>query len=130
MAAVAFATAPQLRARAVMSAGAPGMLSAPGAPSVAVNRAAPFDDSAARRRAFEIAHRRNELRESLTSLGNESGEPERARTLRISLTSWCRVYVDADRLNDIDDDAATLLGTSLARALQEERIQSRKGEKT
>lgn len=79
------------------------------------------------RQAHEISARRLDLRKSLTDLGNESGKPERRRTLRISLTPWCHVYVDARDLKNLPADTPDILGNALTQALHEERL--RKGEK-
>jgi hypothetical protein len=62
------------------------------------------------------------------ALGNESGTPERLRTVRISLTPWCHVYVDAKELPRMGAETPEILGNALTQALQEERI--RQGEKS
>jgi DNA-binding transcriptional MerR regulator len=75
--------------------------------------------------AQEISLRRLDLQKNLTELGNVSGAPERRRTIRISLTPWCQVYVDARDLARMPADTPEILGNALTQALHEERI--RKG---
>src|SRR5205085_2061773 len=75
--------------------------------------------------ATQIAQRRGTLRDSLIAMGNTTGTAERHRIVRISLTSWCHVDIDADRLGQLSDTDPELLGTALTSALREERL--RKG---
>jgi DNA-binding transcriptional MerR regulator len=77
--------------------------------------------------AHEISLRRIDLQKNLTELGNVSGRPERRRTIRISLTPWCQVYLDARELARMPAETPEILGNALTQALHEERI--RKGEK-
>jgi len=80
------------------------------------------------RLATEIAQRRGELRENLIALGNASGAPERQRMVRISLTPWCHVDVEAGHLGRLSEIDPEILGNALAHALREERL--RKGNKS
>lgn len=77
--------------------------------------------------AAELTWRKSALTDNLKALGNEEGRPLRRRTVRIELTPWCQVQINAKELHDISDEAAQTLGTALTQALQEER--SRRGEK-
>jgi len=79
-------------------------------------------------RAAEISRRRVALTDNLQSLGNRSGRPETRRLLRISLTPWCHVHIDARHLKGMTDDTPGILGAALTQALHDER--TRKGEKT
>ena len=79
-------------------------------------------------RAAEISRRRVALADNLQSLGNRSGRPETRRLLRISLTPWCHVHIDARHLKGMTDDTPGILGAALTQALHDER--TRKGEKT
>ena len=78
------------------------------------------------RQAQDITRRRMDLQKNLTALGNASGAPHRHRTIRLSLTPWCQVYVDARELSRLSADTPEILGNALTQALHEERI--RKGE--
>jgi DNA-binding transcriptional MerR regulator len=77
-------------------------------------------------RAADISRRRVSLEENLKALGNEAGRPERNRIVRIELTPWCHVHVDARRLGEMSEDIPAILGAALTQALQEERIQKGK----
>ncbi|MFN2428175.1 MAG: MerR family transcriptional regulator [Candidatus Binatia bacterium] len=76
--------------------------------------------------ATRIAERRGELRDSLLTLGNASGTTQRQRIVRISLTPWCHVDIEARRLARLSETDPDVLGNALANALREERI--RKGD--
>ena len=80
------------------------------------------------RQAHDITRRRMDLQKNLAALGNASGAPHRHRTIRLSLTPWCQVYVDARELSRLSADTPEILGNALTQALHEERI--RKGEKS
>jgi DNA-binding transcriptional MerR regulator len=77
-------------------------------------------------RAADISRRRVSLEENLKALGNEAGRPERNRIVRIELTPWCHVHVDARWLGEMSEDIPAILGAALTQALQEERIQKGK----
>jgi hypothetical protein len=77
-------------------------------------------------RATAISRRRVSLEENLMALGNTEGRTDRRRIVRIELAPWCHVDVDADRLNEMDQDTPAVLGAALTEALQEERIQKGK----
>ncbi len=54
----------------------------------------------------------------------QPGRPlERSQIVRIELTPWCHVDVDALRLSEMSEDTPATLGAALTQALQEERIQ-------
>jgi DNA-binding transcriptional MerR regulator len=74
-------------------------------------------------RAADISRRRASLEENLKALGNAGGRPERSRIVRIELTPWCHVEVDAGQLGAMSEDSPEILGAALTQALQEERIQ-------
>ena len=76
--------------------------------------------------AAGISRRRVSLEETLKSLGNEAGRPARSRIVRIELTPWCHVHVDAAQLGEMSEDTPETLGAALTQALQEERIQKGK----
>ena len=77
--------------------------------------------------ATHITHRRSALADNLRALGNADGTPERRRTLRLTLTPWCQVELDADKVQSMDETTPAILGAALTQALQEERI--KKGDK-
>ena len=77
-------------------------------------------------RAADISRRRVSLEENLKALGNPEGRPERSRVVRIELTPWCHVNVDARQLSEMSDETPAILGAALTQALQEERIQKGK----
>lgn len=77
--------------------------------------------------AAELTRRKAALTDNLKALGNADGRPQRRRTIRIELTPWCQVHINAKELHEISDEATEILGTALTQALQEER--SRRGEK-
>lgn len=77
-------------------------------------------------RAADISRRRVSLEENLKALGNPAGRPERSRIVRIELTPWCHVHVDARELSEMSEDTPETLGAALTQALQEERIQKGK----
>ncbi len=76
--------------------------------------------------AADISRRRVSLEDNLKALGNLAGRPERSRIVRIELTPWCHVNVDARQLSEMSDDTPAILGAALTQALQEERIQKGK----
>jgi hypothetical protein len=76
--------------------------------------------------AAQISERRKDLKTSLAALGNAGGGIGRRRTLQLSLTPWCTVYVDAAELQKSSPETLDLIGKTLTQALQEERI--RRGE--
>jgi len=76
--------------------------------------------------AADISRRRVSLEENLKALGNREGRPERSRIVRIELTRWCHVDVDAQQLSEMSDETPAILGAALTQALQEERIQKGK----
>lgn len=77
-------------------------------------------------RAADITRRRVSLEENLKVLGNAEGRPDRSRLVRIELTPWCHVHVDAAKLGEMSEDTPDILGAALTQALQEERIQKGK----
>jgi DNA-binding transcriptional MerR regulator len=79
-------------------------------------------------RAAEISRRRVALEENLQSLGNRAGRPETRRLLRISLTPWCHVDIEAHHLKAMSDGTPEVLGAALTQALHDERTR-RKGER-
>ena len=76
--------------------------------------------------AAGISRRRVSLEENLKALGNAEGRPDRNRIVRIALTPWCHVNVDAAKLGEMSEDTPDILGAALTQALQEERIQKGK----
>ena len=76
--------------------------------------------------AADISRRRVSLEDNLKALGNPEGRPERSRIVRIELTPWCHVNVDARQLSEMSDETPAILGAALTQALQEERIQKGK----
>ena len=76
--------------------------------------------------AAGISRRRVSLEENLKALGNADGRPDRNRIVRIELTPWCHVHVDAAKLGEMSEDTPDILGAALTQALQEERIQKGK----
>lgn len=76
--------------------------------------------------AAGISRRRVSLEENLKALGNADGRPDRNRIVRIELTPWCHVSVDAAKLGEMSEDTPDILGAALTEALQEERIQKGK----
>ena len=77
-------------------------------------------------RAAGITRRRVSLEENLKALGNTTGRADRSRIVRIELTPWCHVHVDAATLGEMSEDTPETLGAALTQALQEERIQKGK----
>ena len=73
-------------------------------------------------RAADISRRRVSLEENLIALGNPEGRPDRARVLRLALTPWCHVHVDARVLAEMSEETPEILGAALTQALQEERL--------
>lgn len=76
--------------------------------------------------AAGISRRRVSLEENLKTLGNDEGRPERSRIVRIELTPWCQVHIDATKLDEMSEDIPETLGAALTQALLEERIQKGK----
>ena len=76
--------------------------------------------------AAGISRRRVSLEENLKALGNAEGRAGRHRIVRIELTPWCHVQVDAATLGEMSEDTPEILGAALTQALQEERIQKGK----
>lgn len=76
--------------------------------------------------AAGIWQRRRQLKSSLTDLGNPTGEVTRRRTVQLSLTSWCTVYIDAAELERSAPDTFETIGKALTQALHEERIRGGK----
>jgi hypothetical protein len=76
-------------------------------------------------RAADISRRRVSLAENLKSLGNAGGLAIRSPIVRIELTPWCHVQVDAHELTRMSEDTASVLGAALTQALLDERTQKR-----
>jgi len=76
--------------------------------------------------AADISRRRVSLEENLKALGNTEGRAERSRIVRIELSPWCHVHVDAARLSEMSEDTPDILGAALTQALHEERVQKGK----
>jgi DNA-binding transcriptional MerR regulator len=76
--------------------------------------------------AADISRRRVSLEENLKALGNPEGRADRSRIIRIELTPWCHVDVDARQLNEMSEETPGILGAALTEALLEERIQKGK----
>jgi DNA-binding transcriptional MerR regulator len=76
--------------------------------------------------AAGISRRRVSLEENLKALGNTAGRADRSHIVRIELTPWCHVSVDAAKLGEMSEDIPEVLGAALTQALQEERIQKGK----
>lgn len=98
--------------------------SAPSARRAAVQQAMKLDSPLAV--AAGISRRRVSLEENLKALGNAGGRPDRSRVVRIELTPWCHVHVDAAKLGEMTEETPETLGAALTQALQEERIQKGK----
>ena len=73
-------------------------------------------------RAADLSARRLDLADTLRSLGNAAGVPDREEVLRIRLTPWATVDIDAHQLQRLGPDAAETLGKALTEALRQERI--------
>jgi DNA-binding transcriptional MerR regulator len=98
--------------------------SAPPTPRKSVQQAMHLETPLAR--AAGISRRRVSLEENLKALGNTAGRADRSHTVRIELTPWCHVSVDAAKLGEMSEDTPEILGAALTQALQEERIQKGK----
>lgn len=98
--------------------------SAPPASRASVQQAMRLESPLAR--AAGITRRRVSLEENLKALGNTTGRADRSRIVRIELTPWCHVHVDAATLGEMSEDTPETLGAALTQALQEERIQKGK----
>ena len=98
--------------------------SAPPAKRAAVQQAMRLETPLAR--AAGISRRRVSLEENLKALGNTAGRTDRSHIVRIELTPWCHVSVDAAKLGEMSEDIPDILGAALTQALQEERIQKGK----
>jgi hypothetical protein len=98
--------------------------SAPPASRASVQQAMRLESPLAR--AAGITRRRVSLEENLKALGNTTGRADRSRLVRIELTPWCHVHVDAATLGEMSEDTPEILGAALTQALQEERIQKGK----
>lgn len=85
-----------------------------------------FGGTLAMARAADMSRRRASLEENLKALGNAGGRPDRNRIVRIELTPWCHVDMDAAQLGAMSEDTPEILGAALTQALQEERIQKGK----
>jgi DNA-binding transcriptional MerR regulator len=101
-------------------------------PAEAASARAPSDAVAGRVAAGTLAvaagisRRRVSLEENLKALGNTKGRADRSHIVRIELTPWCHVSVDAAKLGEMSEDIPDILGAALTQALQEERIQKGK----
>jgi DNA-binding transcriptional MerR regulator len=72
--------------------------------------------------AARLSARRMDLAETLRFLGNEAGAVEREEMVRIRLTPWATVDVDARQLRRLGPAAAEALGKALAEALRQELV--------
>ncbi len=72
--------------------------------------------------AAQLSARRLDLADTLRSLGNPTGTTAREEVLRIRLTPWATVDIDAARLRRLGPEAAEALGKALAEALRQERL--------
>jgi DNA-binding transcriptional MerR regulator len=107
---------------------APPPMSAPAQRSLSLPLASPRarePQQAALEMAAELTRRKAALTDNLRALGNEEGRAERRQLVRIALTAWCEVQIDASELEALTDDKLEVLGTALTQALQEERSKTR-----
>jgi len=77
-------------------------------------------------RAADISRRRAALEDNLKALGNRGGRAESRRLVRISLTPWCHVHIDARHLRGMTDETPEILGAALTQALVDERVRKDK----
>ena len=89
------------------------------------SRRAREPQQAALEMAAGLTRRKAALTDNLRALGNEEGRAERRQLVRIALTAWCEVQIDASELEALTDDKLEILGTALTQALQEERSKTR-----
>ena len=73
-------------------------------------------------RATALAASRMDLADTLRSLGNAAGRPEREDLVRIRLTPWANVDVDIAQLRRLGPEAEEALGRALTEALRQHRI--------
>jgi DNA-binding transcriptional MerR regulator len=85
-------------------------------------RSAPMSMPDSLGQAAALSARRMDLAETLRALGNESGAVEREEMVRIRLTPWATVDVDARQLRRLGPAAAEALGKALAEALRQEQV--------
>lgn len=101
---------------------------APAQASLSLPLAAPRSrepQQAALEMAAQLTRRKAALTDNLRALGNEEGRAGRRQLVRIALTAWCEVQIDASELEALTDDKLEILGTALTQALQEERSRTR-----
>jgi DNA-binding transcriptional MerR regulator len=70
-------------------------------------------------RQAQLLQQRSRLQQVLPDLGNPGGVVQRRDRVQLSLTDWCQVLIDADRLPTLSPEESTRLGEALAAALNE-----------
>lgn len=64
--------------------------------------------------------RKNNAREVLRLLGNQSGKPTRNHLVKLRLTDWCEVLIDLEQLRKLPIESLDDLGNTIAYFLREE----------
>ncbi len=70
-------------------------------------------------RQTALLQQRTRLQQVLPDLGNPGGVVQRRDRVQLSLTDWCQVLIDADRLPTLSPEESTRLGEALAAALND-----------
>lgn len=66
------------------------------------------------------ARRTINSRDALKALGNSSGEPQRSTVLKLTLTPWCELLIDRERLSQVAPDDLESLVDTLTHVLHSE----------
>jgi DNA-binding transcriptional MerR regulator len=78
-------------------------------------------------RALEDAGQKVELHHRLQRLGAGTGEPQVDRMVRVKLTDWCWLFIDAEKLRDLSLEDADDIGRAISATLTDPRV--KKGDK-
>jgi DNA-binding transcriptional MerR regulator len=69
------------------------------------------------RKAFEDTGQREDMRQRLTRLGVDRPAPQVDRLVRLKITDWCELHIDAQRLRTLTTEEAEDIGRTISTAL-------------
>jgi len=73
-------------------------------------------------RALEDSGQKMELHHRLQRLGADTGEPKVDRMVRVKITDWCWLLIDAEKLRELSLEDAEDIGRAISATLTDSRI--------
>ena len=74
------------------------------------------------RQAFEDAGQKVDMQSRLSRLGSDSLDPQVDKIIRLQITKWCWLLIDAKKLRGLSVEEAEDIGHSISTALMDPRI--------